>query len=120
MDKISFIKINDLWHVNMPELIVTHITYKEPTFISERNMIELLDTLAKRKLNQINLEFHYDYINPYDVKLERSRNTFKCVSIFYKEKDLLVDFPPILTRAMKSYRNTKYIYIRVFPIVVNE
>jgi hypothetical protein len=120
MDIIPFIKKNDLWYIDLPELVEYHLTFIEPTFISERNMIELLDTLAKRKLNQMNLEFHYDYINPYDVKLERSRNTFKCVSIFYKEKDLLVDFPPILSRAMKSYCNTKKIYIRLFPIVVNE
>jgi hypothetical protein len=114
MDKISFIKTNDLWHVNMPELIVNHITYKEPTFITERNMIELLDSLAKKKLNKMDLEFHYDYINPYDVKLVRTRNTYKCVSIFYKEKDMLLSFPSILDRAMKSNNNSQYIYVRVF------
>jgi hypothetical protein len=114
MDKISFIKTNDLWHVNMPELIVTHLTYKEPTFITERNMIELLDALAKKKLNKMDLEFHYDYINPYDAKLVRTRNTYKCVSIFYKEKDMLLSFPPILDRAMKSNNNSQNIYVRVF------
>ena len=47
----------------MPELFVTHLTYNEPTFVSERNMIVLLDTLAKNKLTQLKLEFHYEYIN---------------------------------------------------------
>lgn len=114
MDKISFIKTNDLWHVNMPEFIVTHITYKEPTFITERNMIELLDTLAKKKSANLHLEFHYEYINPYDAKMIRTRNTYKCVSIFYKEKEMLLSFPPILERAMKSNNNSQYIYVRVF------
>lgn len=113
MDIISFVKINDLWHVDMPELIVTHITYKEPTFITERNMIELLDALAKKKLNKIDLEFHYDYINPYDAKFVRTRNTYKCVSIFYKEQDMFLSFPPILDRGMKSNNNSQCIYIRV-------
>jgi hypothetical protein len=117
MDIISFIKENELWYVDMPEFIETHLAYKEPTFISERNMIELLDTLAKKKLTKINLEFHYDYINPYDAKLVKSFNSYKCVSIFYKEKDTLLSFPPILSRAMKTNDNSKNIFIRILPEV---
>ncbi len=117
MDIISFIKKNELWYVDMPEFSEIHLTYKEPTFISERNMIELLDTLAKKKLTKMNLEFHYDYINPYDAKLVKSFNSYKCVSIFYKEKDTLLSFPPILSRAMKTNNNSKDIFIRILPEV---
>ena len=78
MNIISFIKKNELWYVDMPEFSEIHLTYKEPTFISERNMIELLDTLAKKKLTKIDLEFHYDYINPYDAKLVKYFNSYKC------------------------------------------
>lgn len=113
MDIISFAKKNDLWYIDMPELIVTHITYNEPTFVSERNMIELLDALAKKKLTKLNLEFHYEYINPYDAKLVKTMNTYKCVSIFYKEKNMLLSFPPILDRAMKTNNNSMNIYIRI-------
>lgn len=115
MDIISFIKKNDLWYIDMPEFREIHLTYKEPTFISERNMIELLDTLAKKRLTKMNLEFHYDYINPYDAKLVKSFNSYKCVSIFYKEKDTLLSFPPILSRAMKTNDNSKDIFIRILP-----
>lgn len=113
MDIISFVKINDLWRVDMPEFNVTHITYKVPNFITERNMIDLLDTLAMKKSANLHLEFHYEYINPYDAKMVKTRNTYKCVSIFYKEKDMLLSFPPILERAMKGNQMSLNIYIRI-------
>ncbi len=113
MDIISFAKKKDLWYIDMPELIVTHLTYNEPTFVSERNMIVLLDTLAKNKLTQLKLEFHYEYINPYDAKLVKTMNTYKCVSIFYREKDMILSYPQILDRAMKTNNNSMNIYIRI-------
>lgn len=113
MDIIPFIKTYDLWYVDMPKLIINHITYNEPTFVSERNMIVLLDTLAKNKLTQLKLEFHYEYINPYDAKLVKTMNTYKCISLFYKEKDMLLSFPPILDRAMKTNNKSMNIYIRL-------
>lgn len=113
MDIIPFVKKNDLWYVDMPELIVNNVIYNEPTFVLERNMIELLDSLAKKKLTQMNLEFHYEYINPYDAKLAKAYNSYKCISLFYRDKDLLLSFPPILSRAMKNNKNAKFIYLKV-------
>jgi hypothetical protein len=69
--------------------------------------------LAKKKSTNLHLEFHYEYINPYDAKMVRTRNTYKCVSIFYKEKEMLLSFPPILERAMKGNKMSLNIYIRI-------
>lgn len=115
MDLIHFININGLWQVDMPELIDPILTATNQLVIAERNFVELLDTLASNKLTQMNLEFHYEYFNPYDAKLIRRGSSYICESIYYKEKNTLLWFPPFLPKAMKTNDKPEIIYIKVQP-----
>jgi hypothetical protein len=73
----------------------------------------LLDTLAKNKQTNIALEFHNNYINPYDAKLVNRGNYYICESIFYRCKETNIWFPPFIFRAMVSNPNPAIIYIKV-------
>ncbi len=113
MDVIPFINRNGLWNLDMPELINPDLTFTNQLVIVERNFVELLDTLANNKLPHLNLEFHYEYFNPYDAKLIRRGSSYICESIFYKQKNTLLWFPTFLPKAMKTNDKPEIIYIKV-------
>ena len=119
MDIIPFINKNGLWHLDMPELIDPILTSTNQLIVAERSSVEFLNTLAGSKKNPLILEFHYEYFNPYDAKLIRKGSMYICTSIFYKEKDLLLWFPPYFSRAMKSSLNPLNIWIKVSDTISN-